>query len=223
MYEGEGTTCGRSTVHGGRLIIIFQNQLEETIKLIESTVGAVPFNLIPMMVDSNDKARFICYPSGLLLCTYSPSACNRIYQQPMTQPPTKPKPCLKTRSFLQNRSKVLNMSKKFDQSESSLVPIFLTSSVTGEGLDLLTSFLNYLPTKKKDEFERQRPVQFQIDNFWYQNEHSKMKKPRPRKTVKIHGRLLSGIIKQNETLRIGPDFSGKFYDTKIESIKVLTS
>jgi len=145
-----------------------KSQLEETIKLIESTVGAVPFNLIPMMVDSNDK--------------------------------------------------VLNMSKKFDQSESSLVPIFLTSSVTGEGLDLLTSFLNYLPTKKKDEFERQRPVQFQIDNFWYQNEHSNQK-PRPRKTVKIHGRLLSGIIKQNETLRIGPDFSGQFYDTKIESIK----
>jgi len=78
--------------------------------------------------------------------------------------------------------------------------------------------LNYLPTKKKDEFERQRPVQFQIDNFWYQNEHSNQK-PRPRKTVKIHGRLLSGIIKQNETLRIGPDFSGQFYDTKIESIK----
>ena len=205
--------------HGGRLNIIFQSQLEETIKLIESTVGAVPFNLIPMMVDSNDKARFICYPSGLLLCTYSPSACNRIYQQP-SQPLTKPKTLPST---LQNRSKVLNMSKKFDQSESSLVPIFLTSSVTGEGLDLLTSFLNYLPTKKKDEFERQRPVQFQIDNFWYQNEHSKMKKPRPRKTVKIHGRLLSGIIKQNETLRIGPDFSGKFYDTKIESIKVQTS
>ena len=166
-----------------------------------------------MMVDSNDKARFICYPSGLLLCTYSP----KIYQgpKPSSQPSTKPKTLT-----LQNRSKVLNMSKKFDQSESSLVPIFLTSSVTGEGLDLLTSFLNYLPTKKKDEFERQRPVQFQIDNFWYQNEHSKMKKPRPRKTVKIHGRLLSGIIKQNETLRIGPDFSGKFYDTKIESIKV---
>lgn len=162
-----------------------------------------------MMVDSNDKARFICYPTGLLPCSYSPS---RIYQ-PTTQP--KPKP------HLLNRSKVLNMSKKFDQSESSLVPIFLTSSVTGEGLDLLTSFLNYLPTKKKDEFERQRPVQFQIDNFWYQNEHSNQK-PRPRKTVKIHGRLLSGIIKQNETLRIGPDFSGQFYDTKIESIKVKT-
>lgn len=188
----------------------FQSQLEETIKLIESTVGAVPFNLIPMMVDSNDKARFICYPAGLLPCSYSPS---RIYQ-PTTQ--TKPKP------HLQNRSKVLNMSKKFDQSESSLVPIFLTSSVTGEGLDLLTSFLNYLPTKKKDEFERQRPVQFQIDNFWYQNEHSNQK-PRHRKTVKIHGRLLSGIIKQNETLRIGPDFSGQFYDTKIESIKVNAS
>ena len=169
-----------------------------------------------MMVDSNDKARFICYPSGLLLCTYSPSI-SRIYQQP-SQTLTKPKTLPST---LQNRSKVLNMSKKFDQSESSLVPIFLTSSVTGEGLDLLTSFLNYLPTKKKDEFERQRPVQFQIDNFWYQNEHSNQK-PRPRKTVKIHGRLLSGIIKQNETLRIGPDFSGQFYDTKIESIKVKT-
>ena len=163
-----------------------------------------------MMVDSNDKARFICYPAGLLPCSYSHS---RIYQ-----PTTKPKP----KPHLQNRSKVLNMSKKFDQSESSLVPIFLTSSVTGEGLDLLTSFLNYLPTKKKDEFERQRPVQFQIDNFWYQNEHSNQK-PRPRKTVKIHGRLLSGIIKQNETLRIGPDFSGQFYDTKIESIKVKAS
>ena len=164
-----------------------------------------------MMVDSNDKARFICYPAGLLPCSYSPSRIRVPLYQSTNQPIPKP--------HLQNRSKVLNMSKKFDQSESSLVPIFLTSSVTGEGLDLLTSFLNYLPTKKKDEFERQRPVQFQIDNFWYQNEHSNQK-PRPRKTVKIHGRLLSGIIKQNETLRIGPDFSGQFYDTKIESIKV---
>ena len=67
-------------------------------------------------------------------------------------------------------------------------------------------------TKKRqfDEKDRSGPVLFQVDRLWPQNNGE----------MKIHGRLLSGIIKQGEGLRIGPDQCGKFYNCSVQHIKV---
>lgn len=139
-------------------------QLAETVKMIESTVGAIPFSFIPMIVDTNDK--------------------------------------------------VVNVSARLNQPKTSILPIFLTSSVTGQGLDLLTNFLSLLPTKKFDEVDRLKPVNFQIDTFWYQEANLSTKR-----LVKVHGRLLSGVIKTGEVLRVGPNGEGKFFDARVENIK----
>ena len=61
-----------------------------------------------------------------------------------------------------------------------------------------------------DEKDRSGPVLFQVDRLWPQNNGE----------MKIHGRLLSGIIKQGEGLRIGPDQCGKFYNCSVQHIKV---
>ncbi len=38
--------------------------------------------------------------------------------------------------------------------------------------------------------------------------------------VQIHGRLLSGIIKTGETVKVGPDTKGLFHQAKVEYLKV---
>ena len=45
-----------------------------------------------------------------------------------------------------------------------LVPIFLVSNVTGEGIDMLRQFLNLLPSAPKWEKKLQKPAEFQIDD-----------------------------------------------------------
>ena len=90
---------------------------------------------------------------------------------------------------------------------SPLVPIFSTSAVTGHGLSLLTAFLGQLPQRQFDANERQGPILFQVDRLWLN------------KTMKCHGRLLSGVLKQGERVRIGPDRSGAYFDCTVRQIK----
>jgi GTPase len=117
--------------------------------------------------------------------------------------------------IVDTNDKVINISSNLNQAKSKLLPIFVTSSVSGQGLELLTNFLNYLPTKKFDKDDRLKPVNFQIDTYWYQEANLATKR-----LVKIHGRLLSGVIKTGETVRVGSDTEGNFHPARIEYLKV---
>jgi len=134
-------------------------QLEGTIKQVTAFLGRIPFSLLPIEVDSNDKVANV----------------------------------------------VAQLTRR-----SPLVPIFSTSAVTGAGLALLTAFLGQLPARQFDAGERQGPILFQVDRLWLGSGGGAMK---------CHGRLLSGVLKQGERVRIGPDRSGAYSNCTVRQIK----
>ncbi len=89
-----------------------------------------------------------------------------------------------------------------------IAPIFLASSVTGENLDLLKTFLNILPANKKWEEFIDLPVEFHIDETFSVSGVG---------TV-VAGTMLNGTVAVDDVLMIGPDFKGKFSEVSIKSI-----
>ncbi|KAF2344612.1 hypothetical protein FHG87_024632 [Trinorchestia longiramus] len=78
--------------------------------------------------------------------------------------------------------------------QDAVVPIFLVSSVTGEGLDLLKRFLFVLPPKmtaKEREKSEQDVAQFQVDEVFHVEER-----------VVVGGLLTSGVIPHGATLML---------------------
>jgi len=113
---------------------------------------------------------------------------------------------------INSESKVANVSRTFSKT-GNLAPIFTTSSVTGQGLKLVTSFLNLLPVRAVDANAKLGPVEFKIDQFWCPEMTG------PGDGTIIHGRLEQGIIKRGEKLKIGPNDEGSFVECKVISIK----
>ncbi|KAJ3043367.1 GTP binding protein, partial [Rhizophlyctis rosea] len=97
---------------------------------------------------------------------------------------------------------------------SRVVPIFLTSAVTGDNLNLLTSFLNLLPksTRNYDQLLEQEP-EFQIKETYSV----------PDVGCVVGGVLLSGRINvsltshQTQSYHLGPD-RGTFIPVRVTSI-----
>ncbi|XP_065212042.1 GTP-binding protein 1 [Planococcus citri] len=87
-----------------------------------------------------------------------------------------------------------------------LCPIFLVSSVTGENLHFLKTFLNLLSTRVS--FNNEDPAEFQIDDIYTV----------PGVGVVVSGITLKGVVRVNDTLLLGPDPVGHFISTSIRSI-----
>ncbi|XP_070571097.1 GTP-binding protein 2-like isoform X2 [Ptychodera flava] len=90
-------------------------------------------------------------------------------------------------------------------------PIFTVSSVTGQYLDLLKSFLNVLPplhNSKEQERLTQESPEFQVDEIFNV----------PHVGNVVGGTLLRGTITEEDTLLVGPSESGYFAPVKIQSI-----
>lgn len=87
-----------------------------------------------------------------------------------------------------------------------LCPIFQVSNVTGTSIDLLKMFLNLLTTRTKGL--DYLPAEFQIDDTYSVQGVG---------TV-VSGTTLQGVIKQNESLLLGPDLLGNFHQIQIKSI-----
>ena len=90
----------------------------------------------------------------------------------------------------------------------SIVPMFLTSSVTGDGIDQLKEFLNLVGKREKNETKPSDPVEYHIDSTFYVEGFG---------TV-IGGYLRSGTINVNDLLYLGPN-NGKYEHVKIRSIE----
>lgn len=92
------------------------------------------------------------------------------------------------------------------------VPIFVVSSVTGRGLNLLTKFLNLLPpgwgALEREKME-QEPVEFQIyETFCL-----------PRVGTVLGGLLTQGVLTENMNLLLGPLEDGSFHPVQVQSIQ----
>ncbi|XP_050313463.1 GTP-binding protein 2 isoform X2 [Anthonomus grandis grandis] len=93
----------------------------------------------------------------------------------------------------------------------NVVPIFCVSSVTGEGLELLTKFLYVLPpgcsTKEKERLEQESP-EFHIDEHFRAGVVEQV----------LGGLLVRGALTEGTLMKIGPMKDGSFNDVTVKSI-----
>jgi len=89
-----------------------------------------------------------------------------------------------------------------------VVPIFKVSNTTGEGLNLLISFLNLLKPKKRKE--KRNDTLVYIDEIYNVQGVG---------TV-VLGIVVRGSISVNDNVLIGPTKTGEFIDAKVKSIQV---
>lgn len=99
----------------------------------------------------------------------------------------------------------VSLANKHIYSES-IVPIFLVSNVSGEGLDKLKTFLNII--SKKEALKNNDIVEFHIDHVWNVYGFG---------TV-IGGHLMSGTISVGDKLFLGPNY-GEYEQITIRSIQ----
>eukprot|EP00884_Botryococcus_braunii_P019205 jgi/Botrbrau1/5969/Bobra.104_1s0001.1 len=91
----------------------------------------------------------------------------------------------------------------------SLAPIFLTSSVTGAGLDLIRMFYDLIPQRHNWHEAASQFVEFIIDETFGV----------PGVGTVVAGTVKKGVITANTTLLLGPDLGdGSFKPTAIKSI-----
>eukprot|EP00873_Tetraselmis_striata_P001174 jgi/Tetstr1/421438/TSEL_012387.t1 len=92
---------------------------------------------------------------------------------------------------------------------ASLAPIFLTSAVTGRGLDLLRCFLNLLPQRQRWGEHAQEATEFVIDETFGV----------PGVGTVVAGTVKRGVIHVNSNLMLGPDIGdGSFWTTAVKSV-----
>lgn len=117
--------------------------------------------------------------------------------------------CRKVPLIVQNEDDVITAGS--NQLASNVVPIFCVSSVTGEGLELITKFLHVLPpgvsVKEKERLE-QEPCEFQIDETFRV----------PEVGTVVGGLLTKGAVTEGTQLVIGPMNDGSFMPVKVQSI-----
>lgn len=97
------------------------------------------------------------------------------------------------------------------QTNEQLVPIFCVSSVTGEGLELLTKFLYLLSPEvslKERELLEQDLCEFQIDETFRIPELGSV----------VGGLLLKGIIREDTELMMGPMDDGRYQRVRVSSM-----
>lgn len=91
-----------------------------------------------------------------------------------------------------------------------VVPIFKVSSVTGEGLDLLKSFLNLLPPRTRWVEKAKRPFLMYVDDIF------NVKGVGPI----VCGLVLEGIVNVDDEVWLGPFPDGAWKKVRVKSIHV---
>lgn len=89
-----------------------------------------------------------------------------------------------------------------------VVPIFSLSNVTGEGLDLLRSFLNLVPSRRNWREHIDKPAEFAIDETFVV----------PGVGTVVAGTTTSGSVSLGQVLNLGPDGRGKFVKAQVKSV-----
>ncbi|RCN40370.1 elongation factor Tu GTP binding domain protein [Ancylostoma caninum] len=106
--------------------------------------------------------------------------------------------------MVRNTNDVIHAAVNFPSKR--VCPIFQVSNVEGTNLDLLRQFLNIVPLRRT--LCENDPAHFQIDDvYWVEGVG----------TV-VSGTVLSGTIKVNDTLLLGPNSVGEFVPLPVKSI-----
>ncbi|KAL4427868.1 hypothetical protein ABPG75_001957 [Micractinium tetrahymenae] len=118
------------------------------------------------------------------------------------------KPGVRKRPFLvRSRDDVLTCARHMHT--DSLAPIFLTSSVTGQGLDLIRLFYNLLPQRHNWYEKTDEAAEFIIDEVFGV----------PGVGTVVAGTVKRGVLTPNSTLLLGPDVGdGTFKPVTVKSV-----
>eukprot|EP00042_Codosiga_hollandica_P045587 m.465836 g.465836 ORF g.465836 m.465836 type:complete len:650 (+) comp57053_c0_seq2:254-2203(+) len=92
--------------------------------------------------------------------------------------------------------------------DSSVVPIFMLSSVSGKNLNLLKAFLNLLPPKSNSDQLATQPIDFVIEETFDVAGTG----------VVVGGMLKQGSVQVGDRLLLGPDANGAFNPVTIRTI-----
>ncbi|KDQ21443.1 hypothetical protein BOTBODRAFT_25887 [Botryobasidium botryosum FD-172 SS1] len=117
--------------------------------------------------------------------------------------------CRKTPVFVKTAEIAIELSQSFTQDR--ICPIFQTSNVTGQGLDLLRVFLNLLPSSEGDEskYATDQPFEYSVTDVWSV----------PYVGVVTNGIINSGRITAGDSVLLGPDPNGGWVVTSVKSIQ----
>uniref|UniRef100_A0A915EXF3 Tr-type G domain-containing protein n=1 Tax=Echinococcus canadensis TaxID=519352 RepID=A0A915EXF3_9CEST len=138
--------------------------------------------------------------------------------------------CRKIPLLVSNHDDVVCSATNF--TSERMCPVFLVSNVTGSNLDLLTAFLNLLSTPSptvtastttptnsiaasigattvNSTYRLDQPASFQIDELFTV----------PGVGAIVSGTCMSGVVRLNDTLSLGPDTSGRFFPVVIKSVQ----
>jgi GTPase len=88
-----------------------------------------------------------------------------------------------------------------------ICPVFQVSNVSGEGLDLVRTFLNILP--HHGHYKADAPFEFLVNDIFSV----------PFVGTVVSGVVKSGVVHAGDTVQIGPDSLGQFTTTTIKSIE----
>ena len=106
---------------------------------------------------------------------------------------------------ISNNEDVITASKTIHS--LSIVPVFLVSNVTGEGIDYIKDFLNLTSKSPQNLQKMEDTVELHIENIFNVQGVG---------TV-VGGQLISGTIKVNDKLLLGPN-NGKYINIQVKSI-----
>lgn len=107
--------------------------------------------------------------------------------------------------FVKDMEETINTAAQFVSQR--ICPIFQVSNVTGEGLDLVRTFLNILP--HHGHYNADAPFEFLVNDTFSV----------PFVGTVVSGIVKSGVIHAGDTVQIGPDSLGQFITTTIKSIE----
>ncbi|EJT97278.1 P-loop containing nucleoside triphosphate hydrolase protein [Dacryopinax primogenitus] len=117
--------------------------------------------------------------------------------------------CRKTPVFVRIREAAVEISQSFIKDR--ICPIFLISNVSGQGLDLLRTFINLIPSSMGDEekYLLDAPFEYAITELWSV----------PYVGTVVNGTINSGSIHAGDTVLLGPDGHGAFGNVTVKSIQ----
>jgi GTPase len=117
--------------------------------------------------------------------------------------------CRKTPVFVKSVEVAVEISQSF--ARERVCPIFLLSNVTGEGLDLMRTFLNLIPSSEGDEtkYALDQPLEYAVTEVWSV----------PYVGVVVNGIISSGSIKAGDSVLLGPDSNGGWMVSAVKSIQ----
>jgi len=90
-----------------------------------------------------------------------------------------------------------------------IAPIFTLSCVTGENLNLLTSFLNTVPPPQFPPDLQQHPSEFHVDEIFNV----------PEVGLVLGGILSRGVVRVDDPVLVGPSEDGQFVHTTVATIR----